>query len=796
MLKNYFKIAIRNILKQKFYSAINILGLSIGIIGSLFVIIYIKDELSYDKFHDDLDRMYRAVLSAKLGDQEVDGIYTCPPLARGMVEEIPEVAEATRFNAFDGLVVTYGDDSYTENSVAVADSNFFNFFTFQLIEGLADEVLKEPNSIVMADHIARKYFGDESAVGKIVTLNQDDSYQVTGVYEAFPANSHFHFEVLISVSDDSGMNSNQWTSNYLQTYFKIHEESTTEGIEEKLDEMVAVHAGPEFDQFMEGGFEQFLEGGGRYKYFFQPVADIHLHSHYDGELEPNGNITYVYIFSAIGLFIIVIACINFMNLSTARSAGRAKEVGMRKALGSVRRALIFQFLVESMVYAIIALIIALAGVYLLLPSFNLIAGKELTIQHLLMGDMIGYAVLITLFVGLLAGSYPAFYLTSFSPAQVMKSSTGGRTKGGWIRGSLVVLQFFISIVLMICTVIVYEQLQYSQNISLGFNKENVLVVANTDEMGEAFKNSLVENEGILSASYSNFVIPGTNNVTVFRTVETDEDHIMATYFADYDQAEVLDFRITDGRYFSRDFPTDSVAAVINEAAMDELGWDEALGRELLFVGTNNPLKLKVIGVMQDFNFESLRSEIMPLIILLRPEGGMMTIKYKMDPREAVDLVGGIYKEQSNNAPFEYTFLEDDFNALYEAEQKLSTLISVFTFLAIFIACLGLFGLAAFVAEQRTKEIGIRKAMGASVLGITALLSREFTKFVGIAFVISVPVAWYFMNEWLQGFVYRISLGAGIFIFSGILALVVALITVSYQSLRAAMANPVDSLRYE
>jgi putative ABC transport system permease protein len=802
MIRNFYKIAFRNILKEKFYSFINILGLTIGITGALFVIIYIADELSYDRFHSRIDQMYRIWINGKIAGQEFRGTWTSPPVAQTFADEIPEVEEACRINLMNDLILRNGDKIFTEDEVFYADSNFFRFFDFKLLQGDPHTALRDPNSIVLTETLARKYFGEETAIGKVMAVGNDrDAYQVTGIAATPPHNSHFYFTALISMSTMGFSRSTSWTSNSFQSYIILHPGSDLEVVHTKIREITKKYVGPELQQFMGISYDEFEQQGGLYGYFLQPVKDIHLHSHLDGELQPTSDISYLYIFGAIGLFILMIACINFMNMSTARSAGRAKEVGLRKTLGSMKSQLVFQFLAESTIYAFLAMILAILVFFLLLPSFNLLSGKELDYHILLTPWMFFTLLSITLLTGLLAGSYPAFYLTAFRAAETLKGNLKSGVKSGWIRATLVTVQFAISIILIICTSIVYRQLRFTQQTNLGFNKDQVMVIQNTGRLEnnrKAFKDALLRQTGIIAASYSNYVIPGVNNTTIFRDpAGGDVDHLMGTYLGDYEHLQAMGYELVEGRNFSRDIPADSSAILLNQAAVGELGWDDPLGRDLIFYGGDDPITFHVIGILKDFHFESLRDNIRPIAIRLLNVANQMTVRFDLEnPSVAIDLVRSQWSDLAPDEPFEFTFLDEKFDALYRAEQRLGTLFTLFTLVAIFIACLGLFGLAAFVAEQRTKEIGIRKAMGASTLGITTLLSKEFARFVLYAFLISIVPSYWLMTRWLEGFAYRIHMDPGTFLLGGLTAFLIALGTVSYQAVKAAYVNPAASLRYE
>ena len=799
MLRNYFKVAVRNILKYKFFSAINILGMTIGVTACILIILYVSDELSYDRFHASADRMYQVGLHGKIGGQDIRTANTCPPLWRAMADEIPDVEASTRIADFWGSVVKYGDLAFTEERVYYADSNFFNFFSFELLSGDPKTVLTDPQSVVLTREMAAKYFGDEPALGKLMIIGDTVAYKVTGIAENCPGNSHLRFNMLVSSSSVDRLQDNIWLNNYLYTYFILNENGSLANVETRLKDLVIKYVGPEVERFMGMTIEQMEQQGGVYGFFPTKITDIRLRGTTRDSLEPSGNVTYVYFFSAVALFIIIIACINFMNLATARSAGRAKEVGLRKALGSLRIQMIGQFLSESILYSSVAVLLSVLVSYLLLPTFNELSGKQLDMQVLTHPYFIGGFVLLILFVGIVSGSYPAFYLTSFNAVEVLKGKIRAGMKTRGIRSALVVFQFGISIFLIIFTASVYLQLKYMQDRNLGMDKNNVLVVNSTWRLKnnrDAFRNAINEYAGVAKTSFTNSTFPGVNNTTVFKSAGSEQDHIMGQYYTDYDHADVLRLELAQGRFFSRDFPSDSTAIILNEAAVREFGMDNPLAEEILYNGDDKPVRLKVIGVMKDFNFESLREEIRPLAIRFATWGGDLTIRYEGNPAELIGKVETLWKNYAATEPFEYTFLDEDFDELFRAEQRMSGIFSILSGLAIFVAGLGLFALAAFTGEQRTKEIGIRKTMGATVSGLVVLLSREFTMLVILAFVPGAAAAWWIVNEWLSGFAYRTDISPWIFLLSGVAAILVAWLTVGYQALKTASANPVKALRYE
>lgn len=799
MLQNYFKLALRNMRKYKFFSAVNILGMSTGIAACLLILLYVVDELSFDRFHANADRIYQVGLHGKIGGQDIMTANTCPPMAEALVREVPGVSQATRIANFWGTpTLKYGDKAFTEDKVFHADSNFFQFFSYKLVAGDPKTALLEPNTVVLTQRIADKYFGKEDPLGKLITIGGDKTYKVTGVAEDAPLNSHFIFNILLSSRSVEQLDRNQWLNNFLFTYFILDDKTSVASVDEKFKDFVIKYVGPEVEKFMGVSIQQMEAQGGAYGYFTTPLTDIHLRPRTRDGLEPAGNIMYVYFFGGIGLFIILIACINFMNLSTARSAGRAKEVGLRKTLGSLRSQMVRQFLAESVLYSFIAVVLALLICYFILPQFNLLAGKQLGMSVFARPVFVAAILVLILLVGIVAGSYPAFYLTSFSAVEVLKGKVRAGMKSKGVRSTLVVFQFALSIFLIIFTGIVYQQISYMQSRDLGIDKRNVLILPNAGRLGKnktAFKNAVTQQTGVVKASFTNNSFPGVNNTTVFKSAGSEQDHIMGLYYADYDHQDVLRFELKEGRYFSRDFPSDSTAILLNEAAVKEFGFEHPLQEELLF-NDEKPERLKIIGVFRDFNFESLKNEIRPLAIRLTNDSYQLMIRYEGNPAEVVSRVESVWKQQVPGEPFDYKFLDENFDELFRSEQRMGQLFTVFSGLAIFIACLGLFALAAFMAEQRTKEIGIRKAMGATTTGLTFMLSKEFTKLVVIAFMPAAAVAWFVVNSWLAGFAYRINIDPWIFIGSGVMATAIAWCTVSFQSIKAAAANPVHSLRYE
>jgi putative ABC transport system permease protein len=802
MIKNYFKVALRNVLKHKFFSFINILGLTIGMTSCLFIFIYVTDELSYDQFHRNPENIYRVGLHGIIGTQDINVSSTSYPLAAAMQTTIPGVEQTVRlWPRLQGMVVKNGTKAFTERTLYFADSTFFQFFDFELVQGDAATVLKEPNSIVLTEETALKYFDQEDPIGKTLVIGSDNrSYKVTGIAKAAPANSHLKFNALMSFSSVDKDIYHGWSGNSLQTYIRKTPATSIESVNTKLDELVEKYVGPELEQGLGISFADFKKNGGAYAYYIFPMTDTHLKSSHIQDDYQKSDIKYVYIFAIVGGFLLVIACINFMNLSTARSAGRAKEVGLRKTMGSARAPLMFQFLSESLLYGLVAVLLSVALCYLLLPYFNLLSGKLLTFQSLNNVYFGVGAILLILIVGLLAGSYPAFYLTAFNATEVLKGKVRSGMKSKGIRSSLVVVQFAISIFLIICTAVVFNQLDYLQSRNLGMDKQNVITLQHLTKLGsnqEPFKKELLQLSGISGASFTNNRLPGQENTTVFREKGSDKDYLFETFYVDHDYASVLKLELLEGRFFTNATQADTLSIIVNEAAVKEFGWHEnILSREVLNFNGEKPVTMKVIGVVKDFAFESLKDKVRPLILQYSPKLRFLMVRYEGDPQQVVASIQGVWTRLANGEPFEYSFLDQNFDALFHSEKRLKNLATVFTGLAILVACLGLFALAAFTTEQRTKEIGIRKALGASTTGLTMILSREFTILVIISFVPAAAAAWYLSGFWLNGFAYRTEVSIWLFVLGGLLSLGVAWLTVAFQAFKAARTNPVNSLRYE
>jgi putative ABC transport system permease protein len=799
MFKNYLKIALRNLHKFKGYSLINIAGLAIGMACCIFILLYIQHELSYDKFHAKANEIYRIALHGKIGDSPIDWATTTAQVGPLMIDEFPEVLDAVRFKYPDKNVFSYEDKRFFEFAPLYVDNSFFNIFSFRLIKGDAKTALNAPFSLVMTQVIAEKYFGNEDPIGKIVTVNNSEKFQVTGIIEKPPSNSHFTFDILASFETlyrTAPQEVDGWIYWAYQTYLLLQPGTNYQELEAKFNGFVEKHIG-----------EMLRQIGAEHTWYLQPLTSIHLHSHLSCELAANSDIRYIYAFAAIALFILLIACMNFMNLSTARSANRAKEVGIRKVLGSIRSKLILQFLSESLILAIASLVVALFIVWLVLSYFKSLIGFDIQIHKFAIPWLLTGSCCITFLVGVVSGSYPAFYLSRFLPVKVLKGDFSKNSRNSWFRSLLVMSQFTISIGLIIGTIVIYNQLNYMRTKKLGFQKEQMLVLSLRDDdtkgRAVAIKSELLKVEGVVGVCGSDMV-PGEYEYGIITCYPESLSHghgfKIENLSVDSDFLDTYGIDIVVGRGFSKEMITDQYdAALINETAWRALGWKNPIGKRIS--DHINPAKLRIrtiIGVVKDFHHKILHEPIEPTLIDYSPNfSRRLSLKLStVNTIRTVKLVEQKWHEIAPNHPFDYFFLDDFYDDLYRNEARLGSIFQLFTMLAIFIGCLGLFGLASFTAEQRTKEIGIRKVLGASLAGIVHLMNKDFVKWILISNLIAWPVAYYAMNKWLQNFAYRVNIGIWIFILSAFLALIVALITVSYQSIKAALANPVESLRYE
>lgn len=809
MLKNYFKIALRNLWKNKGFSAINIIGLAVGLSTCLLIMLYVMDELSYDKYNKNADRIYRVDGDIQFGGNHFILAVAPEPMGPTLQKDFPAVEQYVRFRGYGGLLVKKGNENLQEDKVIYTDSTLFDVFTLPMIAGNAKTALVEPHSVVITETIARKYFNSIDVVGKSFVINDTSNLKITGVIKNIPAQSHFNFDFFISLNGSiQSWEVNNWVSNNENTYIVLRKGSDPKVMEAQFDKMIDKYVGPVAQQVFNITMEEFKKSGNFDRYTLTPLTTIHLHSNKVAELGANSNIQYVYIFSAIAIFILLIACVNFMNLSTARSSNRAREVGVRKVLGSMRSNLISQFLSESILISFIALIFALGIAAFMLPYFNQLAGKQINLDLFTKPWLLPSSILLVVIVGLLAGSYPAFYLSSFKPIEVLKGKLAAGFKRGWLRSTLVVFQFLISIVLIIGTIVIYNQLNYIRNKQIGYNREHVLIINNTDPLGtqaKAFKEDVLKINGVQSATMTGFLPTNDwrSDSPVFPDATLDQKKAVSvqTWYVDENYIPTLGMQITKGRNFSKQFLTDSTGLIINEAAAKLLGFADPINKPLYYLNSINDEKkttaYHIVGVVKNFNFNSLREQVTPLALFLSEQKSKIAIRIntKNIPR-LISQVENKYKTMAPGQPFSYSFMDDDFNNLYSAEQRTGKISITFSILAILIACLGLFGLVTYAAEQRIKEIGIRKVLGASIANIVAMLSKDFLVLVIISAFIAFPLAWLAMDRWLRDFAYRVNISWWIFAMAGLLALFIALATVSFQAIKAAIANPVKSLRTE
>jgi putative ABC transport system permease protein len=803
MLQNYFKIAWRNLQKNKAFSCINILGLSIGISVCFIIMLFIQDELSFDRFNKNADRIVRINFKASINGGKINESNVMPPVAAALKSDYAEVEEATRLKR-DGIAkVTYNNQTYKEGQSAFVDPNFFRVFSVPFIKGDSKTALLQPNSIVVTQEMARKYFGNKDPLGKTLVYNNTGLFKVTGVMEKMPANAHFHFDMLCSLeSIDEAKDPSWMTSNYF-TYVLLKKGYDYKKLEAKLPGMVEKYMGPQILQSMGMSLAQFRTKGNELGFTLQPLTAIHLHGDSSTELEPGGDVKYVYIFGAIAIFMLLIASINFINLSTAGASKRAKEIGIRKVMGSGKFDLVKQFLFESLLVTFIALLIAAVMVQLALPVFNELSGKNLQFGFSI--KPLTFLFALGLLVGLLAGIYPAFFLSSFKPIATLKGRLSASTKTLGLRSSLVVFQFFISVSLITGTIIVYQQMKFIQNTKLGYDKEQLLVINNSWALGKnekIFKEQLLADTRVENVTISSYKPVGpTNNNNSLAYPEGKDNQIMKTleYKVDEQYIPTLGIRMAAGRNFSTAFPTDSSAMIINESAARAFGWgNDAIGKRIVRQNSDRgrDFSYTVIGVVKDFHFKSLHEAISPLLMVLEPEWGLIIKVRTHDVAGLLTSMKQQWATYNTEEPFSYAFMDELYSKTYSAEQRTGKILSILAVLTIFVACMGLFGLATYTAEQRSKEIGIRKVLGASVTHVTQMLSKEFLKLVLIGCLIAFPLSWWAMHRWLQDFAYRVNISWWVFLVAGVSALLIALFTVSFKAIRAALANPVKSLRTE
>jgi putative ABC transport system permease protein len=807
MIKNFLIVALRNLRRNIAFSAINIVGLALGIATCLLILLFVGHELSYDRYNDKADRIVRVTFQARMDGGLIKEANVMPPVGPTLKKDFPEVLEATRIRTYGTPRLSNGRQIFREDAIAFVDSNFFRVFTIPLLRGDTAKVLTQPNTIVITKAVARKYFGTEDALGKTIVFKDDNlaPMKVTGIINEMPENSHFHFSLLASMAGLPEANEPSWMTSNFFTYLLLPKHYDYKKLEPLLRNELDKYAGAQFQKGMGITLGDYRKAGNSIDLLLQPLTDIHLHSNLTGELEPNGDVRYVYIFSAIAVFMLLIACINFMNLSTASASKRAREVGIRKVLGSVKGQLVGQFLAESLLLTALSMGLALVLVYAALPLFNDLTGQKLSIHLGAMPWLIPALIGFGLITGIVAGSYPAFFLSSFNPIQVLKGRLTAGNGGTLLRSGLVVFQFFISISLIVGTVVVYRQLSYIRHERLGYDRDQVVVVQEVfwlDKSVNAFRQELLNDPRVASVSLSGFLPAGqsySNNYMVNPDRNTSEVVKTVRYDVDESYIPTLGMQLAAGRNFSKAFGTDSSAVIVNETAARAFGWGQnALGHTLAHTENDGTREVyHVVGVVKDFHFRSFHETIAPLVMALGGDYSNMIVRTRTNDYTALLAeMKRYWADAGAQAPFSYSFLNERFNDSIKAEQNIGRILGIFAGLTIFVACLGLFGLATFTAEQRTKEIGIRKVLGADTRTIVTLLSKDFLRLVGLAFLIAAPAAWLVMNRWLQDFAYRITIGWWVFALAAGLTLVITLLTISLRALRAALANPVDSLRAE
>ncbi len=798
MFRNYLNTAIRHLLRYKGYSAINVLGLAVGITSCILIMLYVQDELSYDQHHEHNDRIYRLVKSDTADGRINESAFTPPSWAPVLAMEYPEIEHFTRLKPPNTRwLVRYGDKRSYEKYFVVADSSVFDIFTIPLVQGNAKTALAEPHAVVVSESMVRKYFGDENPIGKVIAADDKFMFTVTGIMRDLPKNSHFHADFLASFATAAAAGiyfeptTIQNLNSTMYTYLLLKEGYTADDLERKLP------------QFMDKYFGERLKSVGvEMRPYLQSLTDIHLHSNLNNEIKANGDIRYVYIFSSVAAFILLLACFNFMNLSTARSARRMQEVGIRKVLGAHRVQLIRQFVGESVFFSFIALAVALGLVHLLLPQFNQLSGKVLEMDYESAWLLPALAA-IALFTGIAAGGYPAFVLASFRPAAVVGGASNTGFSQSMLRKALITFQFIVSIVMIIGTAVVLDQVEYIQNKKLGFDKEHLVVIRLPDQAAvlgyPAYKRGVMQYPEIVNVSSTDSA-PGTAtslNLIQPEGFPEDQAPLVSTIWADFDYLETLDIEIKSGRSFSREFASDNNAVVINETAAQAFGWEDPVGKTFRYPGAPDTYPPRnVIGVMGDFHHQSLRQPIEPVIVMYWGEGNFMVVRLRGQnlPR-GLEVLQAQWRETYPDHPdMDYYFLDEDLERLYAAEQRLGSVFVAGAVLSIMIACLGLLGLASYTAEQRTREIGVRKVLGATISNVVLLLSKEFTRLFALAFVIGASVGYFVMQAWLENFPYRIDLSIWIFVAAGLATLFISWLTVGYHALKAATANPVDALR--
>ncbi|GAB3963995.1 ABC transporter permease [Spirosoma terrae] len=808
MLTNYLKIAWRTLLKQRGFTFINIFGLAVGLACCMLIMLYVLDELSYDRYNEKADRIYRVNSEILFGGNNMHFAVSPDPMGPTLKKDYPQVEQFVRLHQRGTWLVRKAGESTNlrESDITFADSTLFDVFTLPLISGDPKTALREPNTVVISESAAKRHFGDQNPMGQSLLFDNNRTFKVSGVMRDMPKNAHFQSNFFLTMLNDD-YPWGQWLSNNHHTYILLKPGTNPETFAKNLDAVVRKYVGPQAMQMLNLSMDDFRKAGNHIYYWLIPLTKIHLHSRQQIELAPNGDIQYVYIFSAVALFILLIACINFMNLATARSANRAKEVGVRKVMGSERQQLIGQFMTESILTTTLAMLLAVFMVGLTLPAFNAIAAKGLAINQLFSPYYLPVLIVLPVIVGLLAGSYPALFLSSFQPIKVLKGKINVSFRSAGLRSGLVVFQFMMSVILIVGTIIVYRQITFIQTKNVGFNRDHVLTVNDVYAIGkqaETFRQEVLRLPGVVTGSVSGYLPTpssrGDNTFFAEGQIDMNKGVSMQNWPVDYNYIKTMGMQLVQGRDFSKEFGADSSGIIINESALKILGLKDPIGKRIWTFDDpqlKNRKMYTIIGIVKNFHFESLRQNIGGLSMVLSPNSGAASFRISSNDLPAlIKQIEAKWKQVAPGQPFSYQFMDQSFDEMYRAEQRVGTIALTFAVLAVLIACLGLFGLAAFMAEQRTKEIGVRKVLGASVGSIVTLLSKDFLKLVAISILIASPIAWYAMNQWLNDFAYKIDIEWWMFAVAGLVAVGIALLTVSFQSVKAALTNPVKSLRSE
>jgi putative ABC transport system permease protein len=805
MFNNLIKHSIRSFKRQRSYIIINILGLSIGIACSLLIALFVINEASYDRFNLKKDRLFRVVLDGKIGGQEIKGAWTSAPMGPVLVKEVPEVEDFLRMDGTGPTAVEYNQQSFVDNHIIIADSSFFNFFSIPVLKGDPVNMLNAAHKVVLSEKMAAKIFGKENPIDKYIKIGTDSTrFVVTGVMGDVPENCHFAASMVISYVTYAKWRDPIWLSNNLSTYVLLKPNSSAKNVDTKFKDLIVKYVGPEIQKFIQSSLEDFIKKGNRYRLYLQPVTDIHLDPSLEQVFKPASDPKYLIIFGTIAILVIVIAAINFMNLSTAQASRRAKEVGIKKLGGSTRGMLITQFLTESLILSFVSMIFALLIVRLSLPYFNNLLNSTLTLSLFAKWYTIPALVLFATAVGIISGSYPAFFLSSFNPYEVLKGSMRNSMKNGHLRRVLVVVQFAVSILLIVGTMIMYRQIKYMLHKDVGFKKEQMLVIERADAISsklKTFKTAVKNIPGVLNVS-SSTAVPGRNNNNNGYLIEgrKDETFLMQTNWVDYDFLATYGIELSGGRFFEESHSSDKNACLVNESAVKNFNLTSVEKTRVMEPSPDSVHYMPIIGVVRNFNFESLRNPIQPYIFKFQGENriwGYISVRLQAGSySRTISEIEKVWKEYAANIPLQYYFLDADFEQMYRQETQNAKLAVIFAILAIFIAALGLFGLTSYTVEQRTREIGVRKAMGSSISGIYVEISREIVILVTVSGLIASPVIYYYAGKWLQNFYYKIDIGIITLVAGLAVALGIALITISYRVIAAARVNPAQSLKYE